>query len=153
MKILKLSLALGLLGMLAMPANAGYQDRRYDIYDDNSTYVDDIKQRIHRQKKRILYGYREGRFGDYDRRELRSHLRRIKEELKYVCEDDRVTRRERRYLHRMLDRNSKRIANIKYNSEYRGRSYTNYTNRHPQGYQSYKDYDWGDYRADTRRRY
>ena len=89
------------------------------------------------------------------KQQLHAHLRRIKEEFYYACEDHRVTRYERRHLRRLLNENSRRIAYFRFSERYDYSrryiykdvppAYGSYTDDYSEpGYKSYKDnYDDG----------
>ena len=142
MTTLKCSVAFAALALTAMPAEAGGGNLYHPTYEDYRSNTAGIERRIVRQHRRIKIGYREGRIPPQAKEQLQAHLHRIKEEFHYACEDDRVTRYERRHLRRLLDENSRRIAYFRYRERYDyGRRYT-YKDTHkdvPPPYGSYKD--------------
>ena len=116
--------ALGAL-VLAAPLTTSAQaqsSRHYGYHDvrHGNTYTPGIDRRIRRQNRRI----RRGRdFGDLTRGEyfrLKYRLFRIKNARRYAKIDGYVSRGERRRLHRMLDRNSRRINRLRNNGRYAG---------------------------------
>ncbi len=138
MTTLKCAFAFAALTLAAMPAEAGGRDLYYTAYDYYRADTAGIKRRIIRQHKRITFGYRDGRISPHAKARLRAHLRRIKEELHYACEDHHLTRYERRHLNRLLNENSRRIASFRFRERYDyGRRYS-YKNV-PPPYDSYKD--------------
>ena len=105
--------ALGGMGLAAVPAEA--RDRYYgEAKYQSEAYVDEVKTRLKRQKKRIRRLWEDGLLSRSDVRDLKHRVHYIRDELKYACDDDIVTRRERNHLHNMLDRNSRRIASYRF---------------------------------------
>ena len=156
MKTLKCSVAFAVLTLAAMPAEAGGRDLYFTAYDDCRTNTARIKRRIMRQHKRIKFGYREGRISHQAKARLRAHLQRIKEELRYACEDHRVTRYERRHLRRLLNENSRGIASFRYRRQYdygRRYSYKDVPPPHKSYKDDYREPTYGDDKNDYRRGY
>jgi hypothetical protein len=69
-----------------------------------------IHRRIHNQQRRIRRGVISGRLSRRETRIVRSGLHRVRRALRRARADGFVTRPERIRIHRMLDRNSHRIA-------------------------------------------
>ena len=142
MTMLKCSVALAALVLAAMPAEAGGRDLYYTAYNDYRTNAPGIERRIIRQRKRIRRGFRNGHIGPHAKDRLRAYLRRIKQELYYAREDHRVTRHERRHLHRLLNENSRRIASFRFREHHRYDLGDRYSHKDvPPTYKSYKDDD------------
>ena len=138
--MLKSSVALTALVLAAMPAEAGGRDLYYTAYNDYRINTPGIERRIIRQRKRIRRGFRNGRIGPHAKDRLRAYLRRIEQELYYAREDHRVTRHERRHLHRLLNENRRRIASFRFREHHRydGGDRDSYKDVLPT-YKSYKD--------------
>lgn len=153
MTMLKCSVALAALVLAAMPAEAGGRDLYYTAYNDYRTNAPGIERRIIRQRKRIRRGFRNGHIGPHAKDRLRAYLRRIKQELHYAREDHRVTRHERRHLHRLLNENSRRIASFRFRDHHRydrgGRySYKDVPPTHKSYKDDYREPEYGSYKDD-----
>ena len=158
MTMLKSSVALAALVLAAMPAEAGGRDLYYTAYNDYRSNTPGIERRIIRQRKRIRRGFGNGHFGPYAEDRLRANLRRVKQELHYAREDHRVTRHERRQLHRLLNENSRRIASFRFRGHHRYDRGDRYSYKDvPPTYKSYKDDyrepEYGSYKDDDRESY
>jgi len=80
-----------------------------------------IRNRIQRQNRRIRRGIETGRLTWRETRIVRSGLHRVRRALRRARADGFVTRGERIRIHRMLDRNSSRIARLANNRRGGGR--------------------------------
>ena len=100
--------AFALLVPAATVANAQPGDIQFVRH--SSAYAPGIERRIVRQRKRIRRARRDGSLTWWEARSLRFRLAGIRSELRFASLDGEVTRHERRHLHRMLDRNSRRIV-------------------------------------------
>ncbi len=105
--------ALALLVPAATAANAQPGDVQFVRH--SSVYTPGIERRINRQKKRIRHARLNGSLTWLQARRLRSRLANVRRELWLASMDGKVTRYERQHLHRMLDRNSRRIARLRNN--------------------------------------
>ncbi|MEL6299837.1 MAG: hypothetical protein AAFQ45_14825 [Pseudomonadota bacterium] len=71
-----------------------------------------IDRRIRRQTRRVLTGFFNGRLNERQVRRLMHRLTDIRLQRTFAARDGRATRTERRQLHRMLDRNNRRIRRM-----------------------------------------
>ena len=114
---IKVALAAATALALLMPAatSANAQPGHPQFVRHSSVYTPGIERRIHRQKKRIRHARLNGSLTWLQARRLRRRLANVRRELWLASMDGNVTRYERRHLHRMLDRNSRRIARMRNN--------------------------------------
>ncbi len=81
-----------------------------------------IAKRQNRQDYRIDKGVRRGDLTHYEARKLRKQQRRIDRLFDDFVEDGRLSKRERRALHRKLDKAGQRIKRYLHNEHYRDHS-------------------------------
>ena len=113
----KLALAAATAFAIVVPAatTANAQPGEVHFVRHSSVYVPGIDRRINRQRKRIRHAKRDGALTWWQARRLRRRLANIRGELRFASMDGKVTRYERRYLHQILDRNSRRIERLSRN--------------------------------------
>ncbi len=85
-----------------------------------AVYTPGINRRIRRQNRRINRGRRLGDLTRFEYRKLKFKLFQIRMARRYAKIDGHVSRGERRRIHRMLDRNSRRIFRLRHNDRYAG---------------------------------
>ncbi|MDJ0666458.1 MAG: hypothetical protein QNJ61_04250 [Desulfobacterales bacterium] len=78
-----------------------------------------LKKRMQNQHHRIRDGVASGELTYREARQLRRHHRVTRRLRNYFLSDGHLTHRERRILHRRLDRNSDRIYAYKHDRDYR----------------------------------
>ncbi len=122
---IKLALAAATAFAFLVPAATAANAQPGDVQfvRHSSVYAPGIDRRIVRQRKRIRHAWRDGSLTWWEAQKLRSRLAGIRRELRYASFDGEIARYERRHLHKMLDRNSRRIARYCNNDRvsYRGR--------------------------------
>lgn len=113
----KIALAAATAFAIVVPAatTANAQPGEVHFVRHSSVYVPGIDRRINRQRKRIRHAKRDGALTWWQARRLRRRLANIRGELRFASMDGKVTRYERRYLHQILDRNSRRIERLSKN--------------------------------------
>ena len=108
-----LALAAGVVhGAQAGPRHGGYGQYGYGAHPAR------IQFRIHKQKRRIRRARRQGRLTRGEARLVRFNLSRIRRVMRRYMWDDHMSRREKRHLVRMLNRNSRRIFRLSHNRRY-----------------------------------
>ena len=110
-----------LLVATPLAANAAPGDRFFDRdHRIGNTFTPGIDKRIDRQKRRIRRGRRSGdlTFGEFQR--LKFGLMRIRMARQFAKIDGHVSRHERRRLHRLLDRHSRKINRLRNNHRFAG---------------------------------
>ncbi|MGI9523192.1 MAG: hypothetical protein ACR2PG_16260 [Hyphomicrobiaceae bacterium] len=93
--------------------NVGIEQAR--LGGDHTRHID---RRIRRQNKRIRKGRRVGDLTVFEYRRLRFRMFQIRNARRLVKLDGVVSFRERRRLHRLLDRNSDRIRRLRNNGRF-----------------------------------
>ena len=77
-----------------------------------------IKNRMNNQHYRIKEGVASGALTNREARKVRRHHRQIRRMCDYFMSDGWLSRHERRFLNRQLNRNSDRIYVLKHNRRY-----------------------------------
>jgi septal ring factor EnvC (AmiA/AmiB activator) len=114
MRILKMKsltksvLATAMLMVVAIPAYAHHNDRKGDI-----------QNRLERQHTRIEQGIDSGELTRKEAKELKREQRKSRHLYQEFREDGYLSKRERRKLHRRLDRISDQIWDLKHNERKR----------------------------------
>lgn len=113
----KIALAAATAFAIVVPAAtaANAQPGEVHFVRHSSVYAPGIDRRINRQRKRIRHARRDGTLTWWQARRLSFRLANIRSELRFASMDGKVTRYERRYLHQILDRNSRRIERLSRN--------------------------------------
>ncbi|MGI9425308.1 MAG: hypothetical protein ACR2PA_19100 [Hyphomicrobiaceae bacterium] len=122
LKSMKIATLGALLIATPLVANAAPGSRHFDREEIRigNTFTPGIDKRIKRQRKRIRRGRRSGdlTFGEFQR--LRFGLARIRAARQFAKFDGHVSRNERRRLHRMLNRHSRKINRLRNNHRVAG---------------------------------
>ena len=112
--------ALVLTAPLAANAAPKHKFRGYHDAKHADVFTPGINRRIRRQNRRIHRGRRVGDLTRFEFRKLKFKLFQIRMVKRYAKIDGYVSRGERRRLHRMLDRNSRRINRLRNNGRFAG---------------------------------
>ena len=117
---------LGALVLTApLAANAAPKHKFYGFHKAKhaDVFTPGINRRIRRQNRRIERGRSLGDLTRFEYRRLKFKLFQIRMVRRYAKFDGYVSRGERRRLHRMLDRNSRRIRRLRNNGRFAGPAY------------------------------
>jgi hypothetical protein len=112
--MLSAAATLALAGAAVQTAHAaphgGYYG--YDVTRNAVHYTPGVDQRLRNQRRRIRHARRNGWLTRFEARRAHSALIRIHQAKRWAASDGVIERIERRWMHQMLDRNSRRIRRM-----------------------------------------